>query len=129
MEKNEYGYVKTSITRIPTEKGESLEEMIRRSVENNEPIEATAPMVYTEEADGVKPEFDIRTDRTDLALDAIDKYQKSEIAKGKIENQKTNPKANKNKSRKCQRLTKNNGRLFRGSSERRRKHCNFNIRQ
>lgn len=75
-------YVKTCITRIPTEQGESIEEMVRRATENNEPIAATAPMIYTEEADGVKPEFDIRTDRTELALDAIDKYQKSQIAQG-----------------------------------------------
>lgn len=82
MEKNEYGCVKSSITRIPKEQGESIEEMVRRATENNEPIEATAPMIYTEEADGVRPEFDIRTDRTDLALEAIDKYQKSQIAAG-----------------------------------------------
>lgn len=75
-------YVKTCITRIPTEQGESIEEMVRRATENNEPISATAPMIYTEEADGVRPEYDIRTDRNELALEAIDKYQKSQIAKG-----------------------------------------------
>lgn len=75
-------YVKTCITRVPTEQGESIEEMVRRATENNEPIAATAPMIYTEEADGVRPEFDIRTDRNELALEAVDKYQKSQIAKG-----------------------------------------------
>lgn len=85
MNKNEYGCVKTQITRIPTDKGESIEEMVRRCTANNEPIEASAPMIYTEEADGVQPQYDIRTDKFDIALDAIDKYQASQTAKGKIE--------------------------------------------
>lgn len=65
------------------ESGESIEEMIRRCVANNEPIGAEAPMEYTEKAKGVYPEHDIRTDKQELALDAIDKFQKSEIAKAK----------------------------------------------
>lgn len=80
---NKIGKVKSDIKREPTDIGESIEEMIRRCTESNEPIEATAPMIYTEEADGVQPQFDIRADRFDIALDAIDKYQASEMAKGK----------------------------------------------
>lgn len=75
------GKVKSQIKRECTQEGESIEEMIRRCTENNEPIDATAPMIYTEEADGVQPQYDIRTDRWDLALDAIDKYHKSQAAK------------------------------------------------
>lgn len=78
---NKIGKVKSDIYRIPTDEGESIEEMIHRCTESNEPIEATAPMCYTEEKDGILPEYDIRTDRFDLALDAIDKYQASETAK------------------------------------------------
>lgn len=80
---NKIGKVKSDITRVPTETGESIEEMIRRCTESNEPIEASAPMIYTEEENGVMPQYDIRADRFDIALDAIDKYQASEVAKGK----------------------------------------------
>lgn len=78
----------SQITRIPTEQGESIEEMVRRCVATNEPIDAIAPMVYTLESNGVMPEFNIRTDKNDLALDAVDKYQKSEIARQKLNSAK-----------------------------------------
>lgn len=76
-------YENTQIERVPESRGESLEEMVRRCTANNEPIDATAPMIYTEKSKGVLAETDIRTDRMELALDAIDKFQKSEIAREK----------------------------------------------
>lgn len=88
MYKNKIGRVKTQIHRVPREKGESIEEMIRRCTESNEPIESTAPMIYTEEAAGVQPQYDIRADRFEIALDAVDKYQKSELARQKAEAEK-----------------------------------------
>lgn len=75
------GRVKSDIKRECTQVGESLEEMIRRCTESNEPIDSTAPMIYTEEADGVQPQFDPRSDRFDIALEAVDKYNKSMEAK------------------------------------------------
>lgn len=74
----------TSIERNPYEIGESIENKIRRAVNNNEPIKDTAPIIYTEQKDGVLPQFDIRTDRFELALDATNKYDKSERAKDKV---------------------------------------------
>lgn len=88
MRINSIGRVKTQIHRVPREQGESIEEMIRRCTESNEPIESTAPMIYTEEAAGVQPQYDIRADRFDIALDAVDKYQKSEAARKKAEAEK-----------------------------------------
>ena len=44
------------------------------------------PTIYTEKKDGVQPEYDIRTDRFEVAIDAIDKINQSvanEIAKSK----------------------------------------------
>ena len=35
------------------------------------------PTIYTEKKDGVQPEFDIRTDRFEVAIDAIDKINQS----------------------------------------------------
>ena len=46
------------------------------------------PTIYTEKKDGVQPEFDIRTDRFEVAIDAIDKINQSiadRIAKNKGE--------------------------------------------
>lgn len=46
------------------------------------------PTIYTEKKDGVLPEYDIRTDRFEVAIDAIDKINQSgatEIAKNKGE--------------------------------------------
>lgn len=46
------------------------------------------PTVYTEKKDGVRPEYDIRTDRFEVAIDAIDKINQSaasQIAKNKGE--------------------------------------------
>lgn len=51
--------------------GESIEEKVNRLVNNKEPIEDTAPLIYTERKDGVRPEFDIRTDKWDIALSAM----------------------------------------------------------
>lgn len=35
------------------------------------------PTIYTEKKDGVQPEFDIRTDRFEIAIDAMDKINQS----------------------------------------------------
>lgn len=46
------------------------------------------PTIYTEKKDGVQPEYDIRTDRFEIAIDAIDKINQSvasQIAKNKGE--------------------------------------------
>lgn len=74
--------------------GQSIEEQVRLAETTNAPIEAISPMIYTDSKDGVRPEFDIRTDRQELALDAIDHYQGSEIAKTDfmaIDNDKDHP--------------------------------------
>ena len=46
------------------------------------------PTIYTEKKDGVQPEYDIRTDRFEIAIDAMDKINQStasQIAKNKGE--------------------------------------------
>lgn len=61
--------------------GESIEEKIDRILNNNEPISDGAPLVYTERKDGVRPEYDVRTDRFELAVEAMDKVAQSHLAK------------------------------------------------
>lgn len=61
--------------------GETIEKKIRRIVNNKEPIHDGAPLIYTERKDGVNPQYDIRTDRFEIAVEAMDHVTKSHIAK------------------------------------------------
>lgn len=56
--------------------------------ESNDMEDGVFPTIYTEKKDGVQPEFDIRTDRFEVAIDAMDKINQSaanQIAKSKGE--------------------------------------------
>ena len=67
---------------------ETIEQKVRRIVNNKEPIKDGSPLIYQEKKDGVQPEFDIRTDRFEIAIDAMDKINQSaanQIAKSKGE--------------------------------------------
>lgn len=57
--------------------GETLEQQIERMVTNKEPIKEGTALIYTERAEGVKPEMNIRTDRWEIAVEATSKIQKS----------------------------------------------------
>lgn len=61
--------------------GETIEGKVRRLTQNKEPIKDVGELHYTERKDGVRPEYDIRTDRMEIALEAMDKASKSHIAK------------------------------------------------
>lgn len=64
--------------------GESIEKTISRAMAENQPIEGGSPLVYTDRKDGVLPEMDIRADKWDLALNAMDKVneaKRTEISK------------------------------------------------
>lgn len=74
-----------SIKRTPKECGLSIEEQVRQAIATNQPIEGKAPMIYTPAKEGVHPEFDVRTDKQDLALMANDKYQASDRMKSFME--------------------------------------------
>lgn len=67
---------------VETYEGESIEEKCARISENNEPISDGAELVYTPRKDGVKPEYDVRTDKWDIAIDKMNKV--SEMKKNKI---------------------------------------------
>lgn len=56
--------------------------------EANNMEDGVFPTIYTEKKDGVQPEYDIRTDRFEIAIEAIDKINQSaanQIAKNKGE--------------------------------------------
>lgn len=72
--------------KIQTKEGEYIEEKVRRITENNEPIEDGAPIIYTERKDGVNPAYNIRTDRWEIAQNAMEQVgnNKSKIIAMKI---------------------------------------------
>lgn len=72
---------KTGLSVNTSFEGETIEEKIRRITNNKEPITDGAPITYTERKDGVKPEYNIRTDRWELAVDAMDTVSKQALSK------------------------------------------------
>lgn len=62
---------------IQTTEGETIEQAVQRLISNNEPVEGQAPLIYTERKDGVRAEMNIRTDRWEIAVDAMDKVAAS----------------------------------------------------
>lgn len=67
--------------KLPHQEGEPIEDKIRRILDENEPITDGAPIIYTEKKDGVRPEFDIRADKWDIAIQAMDKVSNYEASK------------------------------------------------
>lgn len=63
--------------------GETLEKKIERITEVGEPISEGAPIIYTEREEGVVPAYDIRTDKYDLAMEAMEQVSKKSIEKRK----------------------------------------------
>jgi len=68
---------KTSLSINNGYEGETIEQKINRIVNNKEPIKDGAPIQYTDRKDGVKPEYNIRTDRWDVALEATEHNAKT----------------------------------------------------
>lgn len=60
---------------------ESIEQKVHRIMTNKEPIKDGAPVIYTDRKDGVLAGYNIRTDRFEVAVDAMDKVTKSKIAR------------------------------------------------
>lgn len=97
---------------IIPEIGELLITKIRRVVDENEPLEDTAPLIYTPKQEGVIPQYDIRSSKWDIAMQAMDRVneykasqylkvtdggeliEKGDDVKETTENPKTNPEIN-----------------------------------
>ena len=65
----------------PGYEGETIEQKTNRVVNNKEPITNGAPKIYKSRASGVQTAYNIRTDRFEIAVEAMDKVQKQHIAK------------------------------------------------
>lgn len=73
-------YKKTQFDIKLDKDGQSIEELMRKALHSQEPIEANAKISYSERKDGVLPQFDIRTDRFDYAMMAADRVHASAAA-------------------------------------------------
>lgn len=61
-----------------------------RIMRQGEPITDGAPLIYTDRAEGVLPEYDPRTDRFEIAIETMEKAAKTHVAKRE---ERMNPKA------------------------------------
>ena len=76
-------YSRPPKTNYEYQDGESIESKVRRITENNEPITDGAPIIYTNREDGVLPAYNIRTDRWDIAQEAMNAVNQANLAKSK----------------------------------------------
>ena len=53
--------------------GETLIKKCQRILDEGEPLTDGAPMIYTPKQAGVKPECNVRTDKWDIAMKAMDR--------------------------------------------------------
>lgn len=51
--------------------GNSIEDKVRMTMESGAPVEAISPMLYSERKEGVLPQTNIRTDKWDVAQQAM----------------------------------------------------------
>jgi hypothetical protein len=83
------------------EVGENIITKIQRIMDEGEPIEDTAPLIYTPKKNGVEPQYDIRTDKWSIAMQAMDRvnaYKVSEWMKDdKVGDEKPEPEKEKGK--------------------------------
>ena len=95
-------YTKTTLQGNPRVEGETIETKIERMVSNKEPITEGAPIIYTEKKDGVVSAYNIRTDRWEIATEAMDVVHRSRNA--------TRDNKPKTEAKKEETNTENNGR-------------------
>ena len=58
-----------------TDSGETLIKKCQRILDEGEPLTDGAPMIYTPKQAGVKPECNVRADKWDIAMKAMDRVQ------------------------------------------------------
>ena len=71
----------TEVVDIRAYEGDTIEHKVQRIVLNKDPIEDGAEIIYTEKKDGVLPQYNIRTDKWDIAQNAMDLAQQQRITK------------------------------------------------
>ena len=77
---NVKNYSNTTIKINSSMEGQTIEQKIERITNNKETIKDNAPLIFTERSEGVKAGYNIRTDRFEVAIDAMEKIEKSKKA-------------------------------------------------
>ena len=73
---------RSSIKTNASNEGETLEEKIDRFVNNKETItDQGSPKIYMERSEGINKAYNFRTDRFEVAIEAMDKVAKSYAAR------------------------------------------------
>lgn len=72
---------KTSLSVKRNFEGETIEMKVRRYLQEGSAINDTSPLIFTERSQGVLPDYNIRTDKLEAALEAADYVSKSRRAK------------------------------------------------
>ena len=62
--------------------GKTIEQRCREMVETGEPIKDTSPLIYTPKEKGVRPEYNVRADKWEIAQEAMNAVNRERIAKG-----------------------------------------------
>lgn len=81
MIRKNIGSSKTCIVQESKQIGETIEQKVKRIINNKEPITDGAPIIYMDRKEGIKEEYDIRSDRFEMAIQAMDNVQKTKTAK------------------------------------------------
>lgn len=77
---------KTVLSRNTSTVAETIEEQVERLRNNNEKIgDDGKELIYTEKGKGVIAAYNIRTDKFELALDALDKFEANKLARTQAE--------------------------------------------
>lgn len=66
---------------VETYEGETIETKVARIVQEKAPITDGAPIIYTDREQGVLPAYNVRTDRWEIAENAMDKVNAAKMAK------------------------------------------------
>lgn len=70
-------YARSVLPSVEKFEGETIEMKMQRILDSGEPITDGAPEIYTERKDGVIAAYNIRTDRFEIAAEAMDKVSAS----------------------------------------------------
>lgn len=90
MRKPNYKKINFDYIQDETYDGQSIERQIEQAETSNQPIEQAAPIIYTARKDGILAAYDIRTDRFEIARNAMNKVAASYKAKREEFIKKTN---------------------------------------
>lgn len=72
---------RSKLQSVECSEGITIETMVEKILNNQNNDETEKKQMYTERRDGVLAGTDIRSDRWDIAIDAMDKSSKSQTAK------------------------------------------------